>query len=177
MYFDEGGMLLHDQSCIDEGLTYILKSVEDQLHSSAKVSLAVYVQCIVEEEVKKLISSSEDDTLDEEVGYSSMYCNHDCEHNSSEVIASERSSAKILSDKFVIPLQAAELFCQSLFGNLLSEFSSSSLEDLCANAANLVNDREIDDPLPPGFEENGRLFVPSYVCRFQPSRLVMAIRY
>jgi hypothetical protein len=46
-------------------MTCILECVEDELHFSAKVSLAEYLESFVEEEVRKSFNSLEDDKLNE----------------------------------------------------------------------------------------------------------------
>lgn len=48
-----------------EDLTRILESVENELHCSAKVSLADYVRSVVEKEVNQLIPSPEKDIFSE----------------------------------------------------------------------------------------------------------------
>lgn len=48
-----------------EDLTRILESVENELHCSAKVSLADYVLSVVEKEVNQLIPSPEEDVFSE----------------------------------------------------------------------------------------------------------------
>ena len=52
-------------SCIYEDIDCIVKSVENELHSSATVSLTEYVEFSVEEEVRKLVKSLEEDKLNE----------------------------------------------------------------------------------------------------------------
>ncbi|KAJ7958021.1 Histone-lysine N-methyltransferase [Quillaja saponaria] len=175
MGFDACGMLLHDENCKDKGFACILESVEHQLHASISVALEEYVESIVNDEVEKLINSPEDDILDEDASYSSMYCHRVCKHGSSEVLASESSSEKILSGKSVTPLQMTNLLCQSLSGNHLSDFFSSAFEDLRAHVDDVVNEKEIDDSPPPGLLDSTRTLVPSYVCRFQPSRLLEGV--
>jgi hypothetical protein len=46
-------------------MTCILECLEDELHSSAKVSLAEYLENFVEEEVRKSFNSGEDGKLNE----------------------------------------------------------------------------------------------------------------
>ncbi|KAK7329349.1 hypothetical protein VNO77_23510 [Canavalia gladiata] len=163
----KGGNLLEGQrvSCTyhnTKELTCILESVENELHCSSKLSLVDYVQSFVEKEVNKLISSPEEDKLNE-VAVS------DC--GFSEILAGRTSMKEILNDKSEDPINTGDSFCKSPSGNHMSVVFSKAFQELCGSVDDVVGEEELDD-LPPGFEAKSQRSVTHYNLKFRPSRLV-----
>ncbi|XP_061368682.1 histone-lysine N-methyltransferase ATXR7 isoform X2 [Gastrolobium bilobum] len=163
----KGGNVLEGQrvSCTyynSKDLTCILENVENELHSSSKLSLAEYVRSFVEEEVNKLIHLPGKCEL-REVAVS------DC--GFSEIITGKTSVKEILNDNSVDPVKAGDSFFESSSGNQMFNVFSKAFKELYGYIGNVVNEEEICD-LPPGFEEKSRTISLHHNSKFRPSRLV-----
>ncbi|KAA8514717.1 hypothetical protein F0562_017896 [Nyssa sinensis] len=169
----KGSLLNTDQ--IFDNMGYILESVENDLHLSAKMSLVQYFETIVEEEVEKLVDFSEDgedDELNELTVESSV---QDSGIHGYDFPSTCPGSRIIISDDSQTPLQSEKPFHQttvSVYANSLSNFLSSAICSLCTLANEVVNDQEIeiDEPRPPQSEDNSTTLGPSRNYKFRPSR-------
>lgn len=145
-----------------EDLTRILESVENELHCSAKVSLADYVRSVVEKEVNQLIPSPEEDIFSElQVDVS------DC--RISKMVAGKTSVKETLSDKSIDPVKNGDSICVPSSENHMSNVFSKAFQELCGHLNDVVDEEEIGD-LPPGFEKNS--IFPHCNSKFRPSRTV-----
>ncbi|CAK8531800.1 unnamed protein product [Lathyrus sativus] len=143
-------------------LTCILERVENDLHFSAKVSLADYVLSVVEKEVNQVIPSLEKDKFSEVDG-------SNC--HISEMLTSKTSVKEILNDKSVDPVKNRDLSCMSSPGNRMSNVFSKAFQELCGHLNDVVDEEEFGD-MPPGFENNSQIIFPPYNSKFRPSRIV-----
>ncbi|XP_058220433.1 histone-lysine N-methyltransferase ATXR7 isoform X1 [Rhododendron vialii] len=156
----EPNPLNYDQ--IHDDMDSILESVEDDLHSSAKLSLFEYFVTFVEEEAEKVVDSLVCGKLKEVTVGPSVQFSQACGFDS-QMISSDNSQS---------PLQTAEPFDKdpvSLHKSSLSNFLSSAFATLNAHEENIVNDEESDEPCPPGFEEKFGGVVPSRIEKIRPS--------
>ncbi|CAI8590000.1 unnamed protein product [Vicia faba] len=145
-------------------LTCILECVENDLHFSAKVSLADYVRSVVEKEVNQLIPSLEKDKFSElQVDDSNCHI--------SEMLTSKTSAKEILNDKTVDPVKNRDSICMSSPGNQMSNVFSKAFQELCGHLNDVVDEEEVGD-MPPGFEKNSQIIFPHYSSKFRPSRIV-----
>ncbi|CAJ2637688.1 unnamed protein product [Trifolium pratense] len=143
-------------------LTCILESVQNELHFSAKVSLADYVRSVVEKEVSQLIPSLEKDKFSE-VDVS------DC--RISEMLTGKTFVKEILNDKSIDPVKNGDSICVPSSGNHMSNVFSKAFQELCGHSNDVADEEEIGD-LPPGFEKNSQTIFPHCNSKFRPSRLV-----
>ncbi|KAL4650567.1 hypothetical protein ACB092_01G096400 [Castanea dentata] len=127
-------------------MTCILECVENELHFSARASLEEYLESFVEEEVRKFFNSINDDKLNED---------------------ELRTGANKTSDDYLS--QAAKPISQSLSDNGVSNLLASAFKDICTNE-DMGENEEINEPLPPGFEDNTKTVVPLHISKFRPSR-------
>ncbi|XP_059638347.1 histone-lysine N-methyltransferase ATXR7 isoform X2 [Cornus florida] len=155
------GLLDTDEDHDD--MVYILESVENDLHLSAKMSLVQYFSTFVEEEVRKQIDTSENGEPIEVTVGSSVH----------HIIPGSPDASIHTSDDSPTPSESAKPFNQAtipVYENSLSNFLSNAFGILCKHADDVVNDQEIDELLPPGFEDNSSPPVPSGTHKFRPSR-------
>ncbi|KAL2340176.1 hypothetical protein Fmac_008116 [Flemingia macrophylla] len=162
----KGGNLLEGQKVSlpyhnSKDFTCILKSVENELHFSSKMSLADYIRSFVEKEVKKLIPSQEENKLNEVAVSDTRF---------SEILADKTPVKEIPNYKSVDPVKAGNLFGKSASGNHMSDIFSKAFKELNGCVDDVVEE-EIDD-LPPGLEEKSQSVVMHYKSKFRPSRLV-----
>ncbi|KAI8549198.1 hypothetical protein RHMOL_Rhmol06G0007800 [Rhododendron molle] len=156
----EPNPLNYDQ--IHDDMDSILESVEDDLHSSAKLSLFEYFLTFVEEEAEKVVDSLVCGKLKEVTVGPSVQFSQACGFDS-QMISSDNSQSL---------LQSAEPFDKdpvSLHKSSVSNFLSSAFATLNAHEDNIVNDEESDEPCPPGFEEKFGGIVPSRIEKIRPS--------
>ncbi|XP_062163830.1 histone-lysine N-methyltransferase ATXR7 isoform X2 [Alnus glutinosa] len=149
-------------------MTCILECVEDELHFSAKVSLAEYLESFVEEEVRKSFNSVEDDKLNENTVDSLIQCLDTSEYGSSDMCDELRTGGTETSDNYLS--KAAKPINQSLSENRMSNLLEKVFKDLCTHLDDIVDHEDIDEPPTPGFEDNPKTLVPLHVCKFRPSR-------
>lgn len=153
----------------------ILEGVETELHSSTKAFLSNYVKILVEDEVNKVVNSSKDKKSNEATISFSHYF-HMGDHNSDGVCdklnvdSNGISAEKNLSNDSQNLLPASEFFAHSKSQNSISTLLASIFKKSCVSIGDMVDDEEIDEQLPPGFEGNARSVVPANVCKFRPSR-------
>ncbi|GFY86361.1 SET domain protein 25 [Actinidia rufa] len=156
------------QACDD--MDCILECVENDLHSSAKMSLVHYFGTFIEEETKKVFDSLESGKLNEVPFDSPVQCSRVCDC----VITNPcPDSNTILSDDSQSPSQSGEPFLEptvSRHKSSLSNIFSSAFAKLHVHVQNVVDDQETGKPYPPGFEDNLRTVVPLRIDKIQPSR-------
>ncbi|XP_050920367.1 histone-lysine N-methyltransferase ATXR7 isoform X9 [Lathyrus oleraceus] len=146
-------------------LTCILERVENDLHFSAKVSLADYVLSVVEKEVNLVIPFLEKDKFSELLQVDDSNC------HISEMLTSKTSVKEILNDKSVDPVKNIDSICTSSPGNRMSNVFSKAFQELCGHLNDVVDEEEFGD-MPPGFEKNSQIIFPPYNSKFRPSRIV-----
>ncbi|XP_050268082.1 histone-lysine N-methyltransferase ATXR7 isoform X1 [Quercus robur] len=127
-------------------MTCILECVENQLHFSAMASLEEYLESFVEVEVRKFFNSIDDEKLNED---------------------ELRTGANKTSDDY--PSQAAKPISQSLSENGVSNLLANAFKNICTND-DMGENEEINEPLPPGFEDNPKTIFPLHISKFRPSR-------
>ncbi|XP_058767936.1 histone-lysine N-methyltransferase ATXR7-like isoform X2 [Vicia villosa] len=143
-------------------LTCILERVENDLHCSAKVSLADYVRSVVEKEVNQVIPSLEKDKFSEV---------DDSNCHISEMLTSKTSVKEILNDESVDPVKNRDSLWVSSPGNRLSNLFSKAFQELRGHLNDVVDEEEVGD-MPPGFEKNSQMIYPHHSSKFRPSRIV-----
>ncbi|XP_062099422.1 histone-lysine N-methyltransferase ATXR7 isoform X2 [Humulus lupulus] len=152
-------------TCIYEDVDCIVKSVEHELHSSAMVSLTEYVNFFIEDEVKKITGSDEEDRLDE-VNLPPKL--EECDKLKTSL---DETSAQITSPNISPSLSLiAKPSHGHVFENHMPELFSAVFKEFCVHGDDLVADQESSEPPPPGFEDNVRIFAPSNVNKLKPSR-------
>ncbi|KAJ9186261.1 hypothetical protein P3X46_001859 [Hevea brasiliensis] len=152
---------LSDSGCAYDGIKCILEYVENELHVSTKVSLVEYVELLVKEEVRKVVKFSEDDKLNKETFESSFHCYQTTENSSSEL----HDELRIDSNKVTLETSSDSVQAGKPF-----DFCASAFEKSRAYVNDTMDDQNINEPPPPGFEDNIRTLVPSSTCKFQLSR-------
>ncbi|KAJ9167010.1 hypothetical protein P3X46_021694 [Hevea brasiliensis] len=158
-------------SCAYNGIKRILECVENELHMSTKVSLVEYVEILVKEEVRKVVELSEDGKLNKKTVESSIQCCQTTEYSSSQLHDEPRiESNKLSVETYSDSIQAGKPFGSCSSENLLSNFLARAFEKSGAYVDDTMDDQNIDEPPPPGFEDNARIIVPPPTCKFQPSR-------
>ncbi|GAU39686.1 hypothetical protein TSUD_320990 [Trifolium subterraneum] len=145
-------------------LTCILESVQNELHFSAKASLADYVRSVVEKEVNQLIPSLEKDKFSELQVDVSDCC-------ISEMLTVKTFVKEILNDKSIDPVKNGDTICVPSSGNHMSSVFSKAFQELCGHSNDVADEEEIGD-LPPGFDKNSQTIFPHCNSKFRPSRLV-----
>lgn len=162
-----------DQIYDEIHMEHILETVQNELHMSVKKSLIEYVQLFVEEEVRKVVNSLNDEKMNEDALASSIHCPHAGGDGSSDILASVTKDLSILpADDSQILLQLANSFQESIVSapeNSMSNFLLSTFGKVCAQVDDVVDD-QIDEPPPPGFEDNPRPLNLSCLGKFRPSR-------
>ncbi|WJX23899.1 [histone H3]-lysine(4) N-trimethyltransferase [Trifolium repens] len=143
-------------------LTCILQSVQNELHFSAKASLADYVRSVVEKEANQLIPSLEKGKFSE-VDIS------DC--RISEMLTGKTFVKEILNDKSINAVKNGDSICLPSSGDHMSNVFSKAFQELCGHSNDVADEEEIGD-LPPGFEKNSQTIFPHRNSKFRPSRLV-----
>lgn len=146
-----------------EDMDCILERVEDDLHSSAKLSLVEYFEPCIKEEANKVVHSLVCGKLKEVTFGPSVQFSQVCGLDSKMISSSDSQS----------PLQHAEPFDEDLVPvhkSSLSKLLSNAFATLSVDVKSTVNDEEGDEPCPPGFEDNFRGVVPSRMEKIQPSR-------
>ncbi|GAV65792.1 SET domain-containing protein/GYF domain-containing protein [Cephalotus follicularis] len=170
----QSGTLLNNLICDDT--KSILETVEKELYCSAKVYFAEYIRSLVEVEVGKLIIYPKDDISNEDVVGSSIERHNPIEIGFSEIPGGKRTdfnevSADIISsDNSRNLMQAGNPSHQPVSENLMLNILANAFKKSGAYLRDMVDDHEIDDPPPPGFEDNFRAHVPSDIRKFQPAR-------
>lgn len=91
-------------------------------------------------------------------------------HDETRIDFNGVSAEIISSDNSQNPLQAGKPSHQSVCENLMCNFLANAFKKSGAYVEDVVDDQEIDELPPPGFEENARSLVPSHICKFRPSR-------
>ncbi|XAR64311.1 Histone-lysine N-methyltransferase [Bertholletia excelsa] len=159
-----------------EDLDSILEHVKNDIHSSVKAHLTQYFETFIEEEVKKIIDSSV--KLNEVTIESSVQHNHVCAGGFTHPYPDSRM---ILSVDSKSPLQSAESLHEASvcgYESSFSNFLSNAFSKLCGRGEsgdNTSNLQKIDEPCPPGAEENFQTDVLSGVEKFQPTTSVVSI--
>ncbi|KAL5538469.1 hypothetical protein UlMin_045918 [Ulmus minor] len=161
------------RSCSDcryEDMECIVKNVEDELHLSAMISFSECSKILVEDEVRKLVKSSEDNELNEEnVPHKSRHGPLEtCDKL--EIDPIEVSAGIISSDISPSTLLAEKSLDQSICQNPMPELFSTAFKELYLHADDTVACQENNEPPPPGYEDNVRTFATSDFGKFQLSR-------
>ncbi|CAK9178256.1 unnamed protein product [Ilex paraguariensis] len=149
---------------------HILESVENELQFSTRVSLVLYFESFVDEEVRQLVDSLEDGQANEIASNSSI---QNSDLNGCCVPDTLPGPTMISSDDFWAPSPAAKPFCQATafaYEKSTSNYFSRAFQKFCTHLNDVVSDQDVDELLPPGFEDNSRPLVLSDVCNFIPSR-------
>ncbi|KAL5780971.1 hypothetical protein ACOSQ2_011708 [Xanthoceras sorbifolium] len=168
--------LLGEKSCNDH-LLYgdrkcIIETVENELYLSTRVILAEYVENLVEEEARKLVNPSEDDKMDENAIGSSSHCPHACRFgfagmgDEMRIASNGMSAEKISCEDSQNLLDIGKPLAKDLLSNALARVFKKSCDNFVDDVA---DEPEIDEPPPPGFEDNSRSLVPSRIGKTQPS--------
>ena len=95
-------------------------------------------------------------------------------HNLEECVKLKSSSNKTsvhITTSNISPSSSlvAKPFHGAAFQNHLPELFSVVGKELCLHVDDLVDDRGSNEPPPPGFEDNVRIFASSHVSKFRPS--------
>ncbi|KAK9270249.1 hypothetical protein L1049_025826 [Liquidambar formosana] len=163
-----------DTDKIYDDVEHIIESVHNELHMSAKMSLVGYAETLVEEGVKKLVLSLKDNKLDEVTVDSSIHRPHNSGYGSCEMYAGLMKDLSVTSaDDSQSQSQSAKPFQQSTCSaseNFISNFLLNAFEKVRSSVDDVADDQEINEPLPPGFEDNARTLNPSHIPKFRPSR-------
>ncbi|KAJ9690088.1 hypothetical protein PVL29_012642 [Vitis rotundifolia] len=165
-----------DNDQLYDDMQCIVETVQNELQLSAKMMLVECVEAFIEEEVMNLIDSFKDKKLKEGTSDFSIQCPHANEDASSDMVSGLRMESNvaemILSVDSCTPQQSPTDFRlpNNASVSVSEHFMSnvSALNKLCTTD-DVVDDQDIDEPPPPGFEYNSRTFVPSQICRFRPS--------
>ena len=78
-----------------------------------------------------------------------------------------RTGANKTSDDY--PSQAAKPISQSQSENGVSNLLANAFKNICTND-DMGENEEINEPLPPGFEDNPKTIFPLHISKFRPSR-------
>ncbi|CAJ1975925.1 unnamed protein product [Sphenostylis stenocarpa] len=140
-------------------LTFILESVENELHLSSKASLSDFIRHFVEKEINKIVSFPEENKSDEVAVSDTCF---------SDILAGKMSVNETLNNRSLDLVEAGNSFGKSASGNLMSNMFSRAFKELCGYVDDVVED-EIDN-LPPGLEEKSQPVVLHYNSKFRPSR-------
>ncbi|XP_027903109.1 histone-lysine N-methyltransferase ATXR7 [Vigna unguiculata] len=162
----EGGNLLKGQNVSSpyndsKDLSFILESVENELHFSSKASFADYIRHFVEKEVEKLVPFPEENKLNEVAVSDTCF---------SDILADKLSAKEILNEKSLDSVEEGNSFGKSASGNLMSDIFSKAFKELCGYGDDVVEE-EIDN-LPPGIEKKSQTVVLHHELKFRPSRSV-----
>ncbi|KAG6735446.1 hypothetical protein POTOM_061944 [Populus tomentosa] len=163
--------ILSLKECPDDNMKCILESVANELHKSSRVSLAEYVEILVEEEMNKLVNFSEEKRLNEETVDFSIPFSQASEYSLKyeRMIDSNQISGKInFSGDSQSSLQAEKSFFPFQSGNAISNVLAIAFERTHASADNAIDVENIDEPPPPGFKDSA-IFHPT-ISKFQPSK-------
>ncbi|KAH9759883.1 Histone-lysine N-methyltransferase ATXR7 [Citrus sinensis] len=156
-------LLLDDVKCILDG-------VENELYLSTKATYTEYVEILVEDEVRKVVSASKGINMKEDVVDPSSHDLHTCQCGFADVnggmrIDSNETSAEIFSSEDSKSLfQAGKPLSKDLLSNILACAFKRSFSGFVDN---VVDELETDEPSPPGFEDSVRKLVPSCNGKFQ----------
>ncbi|KAL2506097.1 Histone-lysine N-methyltransferase SETD1 [Abeliophyllum distichum] len=145
-------------------MDYILESVSNGLHSSAKVSVEQYFENLVDEEVRKVVHLSKDNRMKEVSLDSYLHHNHTSGYDSSGAVD---GSNLLSSDDIHISSHLAI----SLSGNTLnnldvspSHLSKCAFQKLPVHSDD-ANTFELDELCPPQPEESMEHYVPSHFSK------------
>ncbi|KAL2529826.1 histone-lysine N-methyltransferase ATXR7 [Forsythia ovata] len=145
-------------------MDYILESVSNDLHSSAKVSLEQYFENLVDEEVRKVVLLSKDNCMKEVSLDSYLHHNHTSGYDSSRAV--DGSNLLSSDDLHISPHLAI-----SLSGNTLnnldvstSHLSKCAFQKLPVHSDD-ANTFELDELCPPQPEESTEHYVPSHFSK------------
>ncbi|KAL1112315.1 hypothetical protein V6Z11_D02G119400 [Gossypium hirsutum] len=180
------------------GIQCILEGVENELHSSVMVFMADYLDGLVKSEAKIVIDLENDqklnETPDEEAAEKSVCLSVDDElkelqdtvgssnqcHLASEVDNSDDSEEKKnvsnrmsdLSCNLQNSVQSKKPVCQSISENNYASrqetFMAEAFKRLFGKVGDVINEREVNEPPPPGLEVKSGTLVPSHNCKFRP---------
>ncbi|XP_022769471.1 histone-lysine N-methyltransferase ATXR7 isoform X2 [Durio zibethinus] len=187
-----------------DGIKRILEGVENELHFSAKVFMAKYVDNLVKSGAREVIGLENDENLkenfDEEQAVKSVSLSIGDElkelqklqdtvgsssqcHLASELdISVSCEEKKIgsnkmsdLSGNLQNQLQSWKRVCQSVSENVYATrqdtFMAGAFKRLFAHVGDVINEQEVNEPAPPGLEDNAGTLVSSQICKFRPSIL------
>ncbi|KAK1592342.1 hypothetical protein Q3G72_023331 [Acer saccharum] len=150
----------------------IIETVENELYLSSRMVLAEYVESLVEEESRNLVNSSKDDKMDENAIGSSSHCPHACQfgvtgiHDEMRIDSNEMSAEKISCEDSQHLLDIRKPLDKDRLSNALARVFMKS-RDCCVD--DVVDEPEIDEPPPPGFEDNAGSLVLSSIGKIQLS--------
>ncbi|KAL6996049.1 hypothetical protein U1Q18_006185 [Sarracenia purpurea var. burkii] len=155
------GQIYDDMHCI-------LEMLENDLHSSSKISLVQYFGTLVEEQVKKLVDSSGggkpiEVILDSSLQHSVVRGHVFTDPPDSKMVSFDDSQSRSQSDESLNETIVFEP--QSSLSNIFS----CAFAQLCVCIENVVNDQEPDGLCPPGYEESFRTVVPSTIDKIRPT--------
>ncbi|KAM7518043.1 hypothetical protein LguiB_017005 [Lonicera macranthoides] len=152
---------------IYNGIENVLSTVECDLHSSAKMSLADYFETLVNKEVTKVVDSLKYDQLNEVAIDSSV------QHSliAARGYSDTRPCSKIIPpDNLQAPSHSAKQTHQTTLYISKNSFCNT-VREACTHLNNAVIDQDIDELLPPGFLNNSTTIAPVRICKFRPFRL------
>ncbi|BAT80193.1 Histone-lysine N-methyltransferase [Vigna angularis] len=162
----KGGNLLKGQNVSSpyndsKDLSFIVESVENELHFSSKVSFADYIRHFVEKEVNKIVPFPEENKINEVAVSDTCF---------SDILADKTSVKETLNEKSLDSFEEGNSFGKSASGNLMSDIFSKAFKELCGYGDDVVE--EESDNLPPGIEEKSQTVVLHRDLKFRPSRSV-----
>ncbi|XP_039065638.1 histone-lysine N-methyltransferase ATXR7-like isoform X2 [Hibiscus syriacus] len=166
------------------GIQCILEGVENELHFSAMVFMADYVDNLVKSEAKVVIDLENDEKLNENPN------KEDADKSVNFSIDEELKELQKLQDTVgssgqchlssisanLNSLEPQKPGCQSISENDYTKrdgtFMVEGFKRLFGKAVDVSNEQEVDEPSPPGIEVNSGILVPSHICKFRPSTTV-----
>uniref|UniRef100_A0A2P2LFX7 [histone H3]-lysine(4) N-trimethyltransferase n=1 Tax=Rhizophora mucronata TaxID=61149 RepID=A0A2P2LFX7_RHIMU len=169
------GSSCKDTMCDD--MKFVLKSVENELYMSLKISLFEYVEFLVKEEMRKMANFTEGESLgDETVESSSRWCQtSECSflemHDELKIDSNIMHIDTIGHGDCQSSGQAGKTLSPLVSDGVTTQFLSNAFERSYPYIDNVIDDENFDEPPPPGFEDNVTATVPYYICEFQPSWL------